>query len=116
MDDRSECIFCRIARGEIPATVVYQDEHVVAFRDIQPTAPTHVLVIPREHVSSLHALTPEQRDIMSNLLLATQRIAEQEGIAEQGYRVVTNVGEWGGQSVPHLHFHVLGGRPLTALG
>lgn len=116
MADERECIFCRIARGEIPADIVYQDEHVLAFRDIQPAAPVHLLVIPREHIASLHALTDEHGALAAELLLVAQRVAEEEGIAEQGYRVVTNVGAWGGQTVGHLHFHVLGGRQLMALG
>jgi histidine triad (HIT) family protein len=116
MVEQAECIFCRIARGEIPADIVYEDEQSLAFRDIQPAAPTHVLVIPREHIASLHALTAEQRDVAAALFMTAQRVADLEGVAEQGYRVVTNIGEWGGQSVAHLHLHVLGGRQLRALG
>jgi histidine triad (HIT) family protein len=114
--EQTECIFCRIVRGEIPADVVYQDARTLAFRDIQPAAPTHVLVVPREHIASLHELTTAHVELSSALLLAAQRVAEQEGLAEHGYRVVTNIGEWGGQTVAHLHLHVLGGRPLKALG
>lgn len=115
-DPTTECIFCRIVRGEIPATVVYQDDDVVAFRDIQPAAPLHVLIVPREHIPSLHALTAEHHDLAATLLDAARKVAEQEGAVERGYRVATNVGQWGGQSVGHLHFHVLGGRQLGALG
>ncbi|HUG15468.1 MAG TPA: histidine triad nucleotide-binding protein [Thermomicrobiales bacterium] len=112
----SDCLFCRIVAGEIPATIVFSDDHTVAFRDIQPAAPTHVLVIPREHIRSLHELEPADHDVLRALAMSTQRVAELEGIAGAGYRVVTNVGADGGQSVDHLHFHVLGGRQLRGLG
>lgn len=103
-------IFTRISDGEIPGQFVYQDEHVFAIRDINPAAPVHVLVIPRKPVPSLAVLEEEDRELAGRLLLAVRRIAEQEGIAERGYRVVINTGEEGGQTVPHLHLHLLGGR------
>jgi histidine triad (HIT) family protein len=112
----AECIFCRIVSGDIPSARVYEDALVVAFRDIQPAAPVHVLVVPREHVGSLHDLSEQHDELAGALLRATRRVAEQEGVATTGYRVLTNVGEHGGQSVDHLHFHVLGGRQLGALG
>ncbi|GMV05406.1 MAG: putative HIT-like protein [Gemmatimonadota bacterium] len=108
----SDCIFCRIASGDIPATVVHRDEHVVAFRDLHPQAPVHVLVIPREHVASLDAATDGHGALLGRLFLAARDVARAEGIAEDGYRTVLNVGADGGQTVHHLHVHVLGGRSL----
>jgi histidine triad (HIT) family protein len=108
----TDCMFCRIVAGEIPAEVVRSDEHTVAFRDIGPQAPVHVLVVPREHVSSLETVGAEQGDLLGALLLAARAVARQEGLAEDGYRAVLNVGADGGQTVPHLHVHVLGGRSL----
>jgi len=107
----SDCIFCRIAAGEIPAQRVHEDEHVVAFHDLHPQAPTHVLIIPRRHLVSLHAAGDEEGLLLGRLLLAAREIAERLGIGT-GYRVVTNCGASAGQSVFHLHLHVLGGRPL----
>lgn len=108
----SDCIFCRIAAGEIPAQVVYQDEHVVAFRDIDPQAPMHVLVIPRSHVASLESAADADRELLGRMLLGASAAARAEGYAESGYRAVLNVGADGGQLVPHVHVHVLGGRGL----
>lgn len=108
----NDCLFCRIAGGEIPAAVVHQDEHLVAFRDINPQAPVHVLLIPREHVSSLDAAGPEHAALLGHLLLTARALARAEGIAEDGYRAVLNVGADGGQTVHHLHLHLLGGRGL----
>jgi len=107
-----DCLFCKIAAGEIPSSKVYEDEHVVAFRDINPVAPVHVLVIPRQHLTSIADIGPEHADLMARLLAAVQRVAVETGVAETGYRVVTNHGRDAGQQVLHLHFHVLGGRPL----
>jgi histidine triad (HIT) family protein len=104
------CIFCRIASGEIPAVVVHETPDTVAFRDINPRAPVHVLVIPRRHLGSIGELGPEDQDLAGRLLLAAADIARQEGIADQGYRVISNIGAWGGQTVDHLHLHVMGGR------
>lgn len=109
-------IFSRIIDGEIPGTFVYQDEHLVAIRDIHPAAPTHVLVIPRKPIPSLAQLEEEDAELAGRLLLAVKRIAEQEGLAERGYRVVVNTGDEGGQTVPHLHIHILGGKQLTGHG
>jgi histidine triad (HIT) family protein len=109
MSDTS-CLFCRIVSGEIPATLIAETPLAVAFRDIAPKAPVHALVIPRRHVTSLAAAT-DSAELGAVLALAAQ-VAVQEGVAESGYRVVTNVGDDGGQSVGHLHFHVLGGRAL----
>jgi len=107
-----DCLFCRIVRGEIPADVIAEGESWVAFRDIQPQAPVHVLVIPRRHVESVGALEEADADLAGELLTAAAEVARLEGIGESGYRVVTNVGERAGQSVFHLHVHVLGGRRM----
>ena len=107
-----DCLFCRIIRGEIPADVVAEAESWLAFRDIQPQAPVHVLVIPRRHVDSVDSLDAEDGDLAGELMLAAAEVARIEGIAESGFRAVTNVGERAGQSVFHLHIHVLGGRRM----
>lgn len=109
----SDCLFCSIAAGEVPATLVHEDDLVLAFRDINPQAPTHVLVIPREHVRSAAELTPTQDPLWARLLHVSQRVAEADGIDESGFRIVTNIGRDGGQTVDHLHLHVLGGRPMS---
>lgn len=108
-----ECIFCKIAHGELPADTVYQDEKVTAFRDVSPQAKTHVLVIPNHHYDSLNEAVADQSDILGHALKICALVARDEGIDQRGYRVLTNIGEQGGQSVPHLHFHVLGGQELT---
>jgi len=108
----SDCIFCKIAAGEIKADIVYQDDRVVAFRDLNPQAPTHVLVIPREHIATANDLTQENASIVASMMLAAKQIAEREGIAERGYRTVLNCNAEAGQSVFHIHLHLLGGRPM----
>lgn len=105
------CIFCKIASSEIPTDIVAQNERCLAFRDIDPKAPVHFLVIPRMHIESLNSL--DDRDVAADLLSLCAEVARAAGVAESGYRVLTNTGPEGGQSVPHLHFHVLGGRQLT---
>lgn len=107
------CLFCRILAGQIPATVVHETADTLAFRDINPRAPTHVLVIPRRHIQSVAHLAPEDQALAGQLLLVAAEIARQEGFADRGYRVVSNIGEWGGQSVDHLHLHLMGGRSFT---
>lgn len=107
------CIFCGIARGEVPARTVLETEDVVAFHDLDPKAPTHVLVIPRRHVESIDAMSPEDAELIGRVFAAAKDVARQEGINSGGYRLVTNVGANGGQTVAHLHVHVLGGRRLT---
>lgn len=106
-------VFARILRGELPCAKVYEDEHVLAFRDINPQAPTHVLVVPREHIVSAAELTPAQDHLWGRLLHVAQSIADDEGQTDAGYRLVTNVGRNGGQTVPHLHLHLLAGRRMT---
>jgi histidine triad (HIT) family protein len=108
----SDCIFCAIAAGDIAADRLYQDDDVVAFRDTNPQAPTHILVIPREHIGSAAELTPEQDPLWGRLLHVAQQLAEDEGVDQSGFRLVTNVGVNGGQTVHHLHLHLLGGRPM----
>lgn len=107
-----DCIFCKIAQKEIPSTIVYEDEDVIAFNDLNPEAPVHVLVIPKKHIESLNAATAEDQQLLGKIMLAIQKIAAEQGIAENGYRVVTNCGVQGGQTVMHLHFHLMGGREM----
>ncbi len=114
MSDTSSdsCIFCRIARGDIPATVVHDEADLVAFEDLNPQAPHHTLLIPRRHIASVDDLDDGDRDLMGRLILAARDLARKKGL-EGGYRVVTNVGPDGGQSVSHLHVHLLGGRAMS---
>jgi histidine triad (HIT) family protein len=107
------CLFCKIVAKQIPSKVLFEDDEVLAFHDINPGAPTHVLVIPKEHVVDLAHGKPEHAALFGKLLLATQRVAELTGITESGFRVVANTGRDAGQSVFHLHLHVLGGRALA---
>ena len=108
----SDCLFCKIAAGQIPSKKVYEDEEVLAFYDIQPAAPVHVLIIPKRHIESALALTQEDAALLCHLFLVAKRLAKELGVAESGCRIITNVGADGGQSVPHLHLHLLGGRSL----
>lgn len=108
----SDCIFCRIIAGELPSNRVYEDDAVIAFRDIHPQAPVHVLVVPREHVASLSDLGEEHRELAGRLLGAVPEVARAAGGVENGYRLIVNNGRDGGQTVPHLHLHILGGRTL----
>ncbi len=108
-----DCIFCKIVAGEIPADILYQDEAVIAFRDINPQAPTHVLIIPRQHIPSLAHLSGNESLLLGNMVRIANQLAEREGVAESGYRLVINCGKQGGQLVPHLHLHLLGGRQLA---
>lgn len=107
------CLFCKIIQGEIPSAKVYEDEHVYAFRDINPQAPVHVLIVPKVHVDNALALIGEHAVIAQHVFEAVEKIAKQEGIAESGFRVITNCGKDGAQSVNHLHFHLLGGTQLS---
>jgi histidine triad (HIT) family protein len=109
----SDCVFCKIARREIPAQIVYQDDQVTAFRDLNPQAPVHVLVVPNQHVGSVAEIGPGNGPLLAALVTAATRVAEEAGVAGSGYRLVFNVGEDAGLSVPHLHLHVLGGRRLA---
>lgn len=107
------CLFCRIIAGEIPADTIYQDERCLAFRDINPQAPVHVLVIPREHIESLDDASQKDEALLGHLLRVAARVANGQGLSESGYRTVINTGAGAGQSVFHLHVHVLGGRALN---
>lgn len=107
------CLFCNIVAGKTPAQIVYDNEHVLAFKDIRPVAPVHVLVIPRVHIPGIHEATPEQATALGQVLLGARDVAEKLGLAEGGYRLVINQGVNAGQTVFHLHCHVLGGRPMA---
>ena len=107
-----DCIFCKIIAGDIPSAKVYEDESVYAFRDIQPQAPVHVLVVPKAHIASADEVNAENADVVAKIFAAIPKIAAAEGLTN-GYRVITNCGEDGCQSVKHLHFHVLGGKKLS---
>ena len=109
----SDCLFCKIAAGEIPSQKVYEDDRILAFRDINPEAPVHILLIPKEHIGSVNELTAENSGVVAYIFQKAAELASELGIAESGYRIVTNCGEDGGQSVGHLHFHLLGGRGLA---
>jgi histidine triad (HIT) family protein len=109
MDD---CIFCKIVAGDIPADKVFEDDTVLAFRDLNPQAPTHVLIIPKRHIATLNDLTPDDEAVVGRMYSAARAIAMQEGFAEAGYRTVMNCNEAGGQTVFHIHLHLLGGRAM----
>lgn len=109
----AECLFCRIVAGTVPSSQVHADDTVVAFRDIAPKAPVHVLLIPRRHVGSAVDLGDEEGALLGHLFAVANEIAQAEGIAESGFRIVTNVGPDSGYTVPHLHFHLLGGRRMS---
>ncbi|QYZ66977.1 MAG: hypothetical protein OI74_10780 [Gammaproteobacteria bacterium (ex Lamellibrachia satsuma)] len=108
----SDCLFCKMVSGDIQPNVVYEDDDVLAFRDLNPQAPTHILVIPKRHISTLNDLEPGDEALMGNLVLSAARIAENEGIAEAGYRTLLNCNAEAGQTVFHIHLHLLGGRPM----
>ncbi len=107
-----DCLFCSIAEKKIPSTILFEDKDFLAFKDINPEAPVHILLIPKKHISSLDEVKEEDLDILSGIYSIIQKIAMEQGISKKGYRVITNVGEEGGQTVNHLHFHILGGRSL----
>jgi len=106
------CIFCRIISGDIPSDMVFQDGELVAFRDVNPIAPVHILVVPRRHISGLNELGEDDKRLMGRMVLTARRLAHDQGIAESGYRLVINCGPDGGQAVQHLHLHLIGGRKL----
>lgn len=110
----SACVFCRIAAGELKADIVYQDEHIVAFRDHAPKAPVHLLVVPRKHIKNLNALEESDSALMAHLMMALPSIAKQQGLFD-GFRTITNTGRGGRQEVYHMHFHILGGGRLPAM-
>ena len=104
------CIFCKIVAGEIPSTKVYEDDKILAFRDIEPQAPVHIIIIPKEHIPSVNAITAENASVIAHIFTKIPEIAKAEGVDESGYRVVNNCGKDGGQTVEHIHFHLTGGR------
>ena len=108
----SDCLFCKIIAGEIPSNKVYEDENVLAFHDINPQAPVHVLVIPKSHIPSVAGINADNAGAVANVFCAIAKVARELGLEENGYRVVSNCGEAAGQTVHHLHFHILGGRTL----
>ena len=108
-----DCVFCKIAAGKIPGQILYQDEDIVAFRDINPQAPVHLVIIPRKHIPSLARLSEAEAPVIASMVNIANRLAREESIAETGYRLAINCGEQGGQAVPHLHMHLLGGRRLS---
>ncbi len=108
-----DCIFCKIINKEIPASIVYEDERIIAFDDINPQAPVHVLLIPKEHYPSLNEIPEDKKDVLSHLLLKAREIAREKEIGERGYRIVLNTARESGQDVLHIHFHLLGGRQMS---
>ena len=108
----NDCLFCKIIAGDIPSTKVYEDDTILAFRDIAPMAPTHILVIPKTHIPSVDGVTAENSAVVAHIFEVIPQIAKAEGL-EQGYRVVSNCGDHAGQTVKHLHFHILGGKQLS---
>lgn len=112
MSDTAACLFCRIVAGDLPSTRLHDDDLVVAFRDIAPDAPTHVLIVPREHIRSAAELGETHGPLLGRLFAVAADLARSEGVADAGYRLVTNIGDKGGQSVHHLHVHLLGGRQM----
>ena len=111
----TDCLFCRIAAGEIPADMVYRADGLVAFRDIHPQAPTHILIVPTKHMASVAEVTTDDAELIGRLIVAAGEIAKQENLSG-GFRVITNTGQHGGQVVNHIHFHLMGGRQLRGLG
>lgn len=108
----SNCLFCKILSGDIPADIVFESDTAIAFRDINPQAPTHVLIIPRKHIATINDVSPDDHAIVGSLYSAAREIAATEGLSEEGYRAVMNCNEAAGQTVFHIHLHLLGGRPL----
>jgi len=111
-----DCVFCRIIAGELQSDILYRDNDVIAIRDINPVAPTHILIIPRAHIPSLAETTPEHRGLLAHICFMAIELAKKEGVSQKGFRLVINSGPEAGQEVPHLHLHLLGGRPLGRLG
>jgi histidine triad (HIT) family protein len=107
-----DCVFCKIINKEIPASVVYEDEDILAFKDVRPLAPVHILIIPKKHIESLNDLTEKDIDLAGRMLLVARKIAVDFDISPKGYKLLTRVGEWGGQEVAHLHMHLIGGVRL----
>ncbi len=115
MDKDENCLFCKIASGEIPTTKLFENERVVSFKDINPSAPFHILVVPRRHIATLNDLGDAERDLVGDMILTGRRLAVDAGLADSGYRMIMNCNSDGGQEVFHIHLHVIGGRPLGGL-
>ena len=109
----TDCIFCQIVAGKVPSEILYRDEEVIAFRDINPQAPTHLVIIPKRHIPSLTLLSEAESPLIGHMVSIANQLAKREGVFESGYRLVINCGKEGGQLVPHLHLHLLGGRKLS---
>ena len=107
-----DCIFCKIINKEIPSEIIYEDEEIISFKDINPAAPVHVLVIPKKHIEKITDLKQEDEAVIGKIFTAINKVAEKVGVAEEGFRVIANCGENGGQEVKHIHFHILGGKKL----
>lgn len=107
------CLFCKIARGEIPATVLFEDNEIIAFRDIRPQAPTHILIIPKKHIATINDTSDDDEQLLGKMVLKAKKLAESEGLSDVGYRLVFNINSGGGQEVYHIHLHLLGGRQMT---
>lgn len=108
-----DCLFCKIINSKIPAEILYEDDLVIAFTDVHPLAPVHILVIPREHIASVNDVTDAQGSVMGALIIAAKKLAQEKGIAQSGYKLLIRTGADGGQEVPHIHLHLIGGAPLT---
>lgn len=108
-----DCVFCKIIKGEIPSTKVYEDDKILCFKDINPAAPVHIIMVPKKHISSLNELSDEDQIVIGHIFLTAKKIAKENNISKDGYRIVTNCGEKAGQSVKHIHFHLLGGRSFN---
>lgn len=108
-----DCLFCKIAQGTIPAAIIYEDNEIMAFRDLNPQAPKHLLVIPRQHIATINDAKEEHQALLGKMILGAQKIAQTEGLSETGYRLVFNINPDGGQTVYHIHLHLLGGRQMT---
>ena len=106
------CVFCKIVAGEIPCKKVYEDDTLFAFEDVNPAAPTHILIIPKKHMETLHEIQDTDKELIGSIFVAANEIARKQGIAQEGFRIVANCGENGGQTVFHIHFHLLGGRRM----
>lgn len=108
-----DCIFCKIINKQIPSEIVYEDDEIIAFKDIQPVAPIHVLIVPKKHIASIMELSKDDKELIGKIYLVAQKLSIQLGVNEDGFRVVTNCGENAGQTVKHIHFHLLGGKKLA---
>ena len=107
-----DCLFCKIVKGEVPSTKVYEDDEILAFKDVNPMAPVHILVVPKKHYNDITEITEENADIIKKIILAINKIAKEQGIVDKGYRIINNCKEEAGQTVKHLHFHLIGGKKL----